>query len=84
MTVRIDHEGAKSVLTMSDASGKLARMCLRLVEFKFDIVNRAGINHQAADALPILVTTGTDNMKMGDEAPVLNIKPEKIQSVHSV
>lgn len=46
-----DHEALRWILKMSDATGKLDRWSLRLQEIALYVVNRAGINNQATDAL---------------------------------
>ena len=56
---------------MADATGKLARWQLRLSELEFDVVHRAVIKHQAADALSRLETSGADDSSLQDEIPVL-------------
>ena len=68
-TVRTDHDSLKWVLNLADAKGRLARWRLRLSEFDFDVEHRAGVKHQAADALSRMETTGLDTRPLGDEIP---------------
>ena len=68
-TVRTDHDSLRWVLNLADAKGRLARWRLRLSEFDFDVEHRAGIKHQAADALSRMTTTGLDTTPLGDDIP---------------
>lgn len=52
---------------------KPVRWRLHLSEFEFDIIHRAGIKHQAVDALSQLKTKGVDTMPLQNEVPVLTI-----------
>lgn len=56
---------------MVKAIDKLARRCLRLSEFVFDVVHSAGIKQQAADELSRLKTKGEEVTPLNDEVPVL-------------
>lgn len=58
---------------MSDASGKLERWSLRLSEFAFDIVHRAGFRNEAVDAHSKLSTVWSAKSNLNDEIPVLRI-----------
>lgn len=58
---------------MTDNSGKLACWRLRLVEFELDAVHRAGVKHQAADAVSRLPTTGIDDTPLHDDVQVLKL-----------
>lgn len=51
VTVRTHHAALKSVFTMSDASGELARWRLRLSQLEFGVVHYASSELQAADAM---------------------------------
>lgn len=73
LTVWIDHDELKGILSLTDPTSKLARWQLQLKEFKFDVLHCAGINHQAAEALSPLKTTRTDQTSIEDELPVLFI-----------
>lgn len=61
---------------MADATGKLAQECLRLSEFEFFIVHRAGIKHEAADALSRRQSSCDGETPLDDEIPILTI-PQK-------
>jgi len=79
-TLRTDHESLRWILNLSDASGKLQRWRLRLLEFEFDVVHRPGIKHQAADALSRLNTQGEDEEPLEDEVPTLLIATEAVEA----
>lgn len=68
-TVRTDHSALRWILSLTESTGRLARWRLRLLQYDFDITHRAGIKHQAPDALSRLPTTASD------ESPVLNDLP---------
>lgn len=68
-TVWTDHKAYKWHLTISDAFAKLARWTLWLSENEFNIVHRARIKLQAADALSELPTDGCDKTKLIDDIP---------------
>lgn len=42
-----------------------------MLEFDYDIVHRAGVNHQAADALSRLPSDRTDKTLLEDDLPLL-------------
>lgn len=48
----------KRALDLTNATGGLTQWSLRLPDFDFDVVHRAGLKHLAADALSRLTTTG--------------------------
>lgn len=60
LTMRTDHDFVKWIKNLTDSSGRLASSCLRLSKYEFNVVNRAEIWHQAADALSRLHTTDED------------------------
>lgn len=62
---------------MTEATGKLAGWALRLSELEYDVVNRPGVNNQAADELCRMETKGTDDTELSDELPILTMKCEK-------
>lgn len=58
---------------MRDASSKLARWHLRLLQFELYIVHESRIKQLAADPLSFLHTTGTDESPLGDNILVLTL-----------
>lgn len=50
--IRTDHDSFYWIQNYADTTGKLAQCQLHLCKFQFDVIHRAGIEHQAADALP--------------------------------
>lgn len=56
-TVWTDHQALRWILGLEESSGRFLRLLLTLMETAFDIVHRAGIVHQAADALSRWPTT---------------------------
>lgn len=61
---------------MTDSSGKIAQWRLRLSEFDFIIVHRAGSKQQAADALSRLDTNGNDGSPPDEDLPVFTIRSQ--------
>lgn len=59
--VRTDHNSLKWVLNLTEITDKLERWHLRISEFDFDVIHRAGIKHQAADTRSRLRTNWEDN-----------------------
>lgn len=70
--IRTNH-ALRWILNLGDATGKLARWHLRLMEFHFEVIHRARVNHQAAESLSRLHTNGTDDRDIDSEIPVLAI-----------
>lgn len=60
-------------LKLTDSTRIHAHWCLRLSEYAFDVVRRAGIKRQAAEALSRLQTTGEDPTLPEKDFPVLAI-----------
>lgn len=58
---------------MADNTGRIARWHLRLSEYDFDIIQRAGVKHQAAGALSRLQTTGKDDTPPEVDLPLIAI-----------
>lgn len=58
--VRTDQKVLKCLITMTDPNGRLARWRLRVLEFGFDIVRRAGVKLQVAGALSCPMTSRGD------------------------
>ena len=78
-TVRTDHSPLKWLLNLKDSTGRLARWRLRLSPFDYDVVHKAGLKHQAPDALSRLTTTGMDDSPIDDEIP--DWAPESIDAL---
>lgn len=73
LTIRTDHDSLRWILNLTGATGRLARWQLCLSEFDSDVIHRAGVIHQAADALPRLPTGGTDKTTLENERPIAYI-----------
>ena len=73
-TLRTDHDSLRWIMNLSDASGRLQRWRLRLADFEYDVVHRAGIKHQAADALSRMPTDGSDQTPLDDAIPTLAVE----------
>lgn len=76
------------MLHFSYASGRLARLHLRLSEFHFDVVLRAGVTHQAADAMSRFCTDCVETTNLDDNLSVCNVENtlapgEEINYVHA-
>lgn len=65
---------------MAETTGKLARWCLRLLEFGLNSVNRAEIKRQAAEALSRLKSKGEDKTTIDNEGPYLTVSQELFTS----
>lgn len=72
--VRTDHHASRWILILADATGKRARWRLRLLESDFEIVLRAGVKYQAANALSRFVTRGDVTNAIRDDIPVLVVQ----------
>lgn len=70
-TIRRDHDSLLWTLTMSDATGKLPRWRLHLSEIEYDVVHRARIKNQAADALLRFEMTDPDDRELEDKIQTL-------------
>lgn len=75
-TMRMDHEALRWIVATAETTGKLSRWSLGLSEFDFDIMLRAGVKNQAADALLHLMISGEDKKILDDEVRVLTILQE--------
>lgn len=69
----------KRLLSMTDATGELARWRLRLFEFEFDAVHRTGVKYKAADALSLFETVGGDTKRLENNFPVMIIFAQDTQ-----
>lgn len=66
----------KWILNLTANSGQLARSQIRLPEYNFDAVLRAGSRHQAANALYFLKTTAEDHTIL-DKIPIVTVNEQK-------
>ena len=68
--VRTDHQALKWMMTVSDASARLMRWRLRLMECDYEVIYRPGRVHQVPDALSRLEQPETDeNQEVDDDIP---------------
>lgn len=72
-SIRTDYHSLKWILNKTDSTGRLARWRLQLSKFAFDVNHRAGVRHQAADALFCLQATGEVDTPLEDDLPLLGI-----------
>lgn len=70
-TAKTDRYALKWILNLEEATGKLARRRLRLMKYDFEIIHRAGVNHQAADTLSTLDTERKDASDVANDIPVM-------------
>lgn len=49
--IQTDHNALEWLFNLTDAAGRLAPWCLRLLQFDFDVIHHAGMKFQIADAL---------------------------------
>lgn len=70
-TICEDHDALKWIINMVEATCRLVCWRLRLSGFEFDVVQRASIKSQAADALSRTETGGTINTDLDDDLPEL-------------
>lgn len=59
-------ESLKTIVNVSDLTGKLGRWRLQFLGCEFDVIPSPWIKHQAADALLPLTTTGTNQTTIDD------------------
>lgn len=69
--IRTDHEELRWLLTSDDASRRLARCLIRLLEFDFKVIHRSGTKQLALDALSLLKTERGRKTNLDEEQPVL-------------
>lgn len=71
---------------MADATGKVVRWRRRLSEFDFQVFQRTGIRHHAADIISRLSSIRMDESLLEEDVPVLTItdtKPEREKPKHT-
>lgn len=85
-TVRTDHDSLKWILNLTDSTSQLARCCVCLSEYDFNVVHLAGKKHEGADALSRLRTTVEDQMHLDDDLPVPAIDEQENgeQTIHVI
>lgn len=71
--VRTDQNALWWILTLANATDKLARCCFQLMEYSSDLVHRNGVKHQAPDALSRLLRKGMEGSNINDEIPEMVI-----------
>lgn len=54
---------------------KVRKLATKNSKIRLDVIHRAGIKHQATDALSPPKTTGEDETPIKDEIPVLSVTP---------
>jgi len=70
-TVRTDHQALRWICNTTDSSGRLMRWRLRLSEFTFDVVYKAGASLYTTDFLSRAGTDALDDSDLEDEIPCL-------------
>lgn len=68
-----DHDVLTWILSLADATRKLAQWRLRLSEMEFDVAHCARIEHQSVDERSRLSTTGKDCTPIDDALPVMGV-----------
>lgn len=76
-TILANHDSCKWILNLPDSTGRLAQWRVRLWEYDFDVLHRAGIRHQANDAKSRLQTTGEHKTHLDEDLPLLAIDEEE-------
>lgn len=72
-TLKTDHNSLKGILNLMDSSERIACRCLRLLEYEFDVVHRAGIKREALAGISRLPTTGEDRTPLKDDLHMLAV-----------
>lgn len=62
----MNHNAPKSMLNLTDSTGKLVWSLLHMSELEFDAAPRAGIKDKGAEALSFLRTIRTDQTQIKD------------------
>lgn len=84
ISVRTEHNKLNRILSLTDSTGRLARWLLRLSKFEFDVIHRAGVKPQTADALSRLPTAEEDRTVLDDDLPVPAIEASNSNSFDTV
>lgn len=71
-----DYDLVKSVRDLGYMTARLARLGLHLCKLDFSVVDRAGLKHQATDALFCFQTTGANSQLIDDDLPVAAIETD--------
>lgn len=71
-TITKDHQALKWIPDISGSSGHLACWSQLFVEFGFEIRDRPGRKHMAADSLTHLATEQPDKSDLYDDIPTYN------------
>lgn len=66
-----DHDVLKWIHNLAHSADKVERWRLRLTALEIYFVHRAGIKHQAAEALLQLKATGANQVQMEKDIPIL-------------
>lgn len=69
LTIRTDDKSLEWMLKLADVLGRFAWWRLCFSKLEYEVVNRAGIKNQAADALSRIETTGADTDSIEDNLP---------------
>lgn len=73
LTARSDHIAAKWNLDLVDSAGRLARQQLRLMDYTFALLYRAGMKHQNFKSLWRLPTNLTEYSDINDDITVMAV-----------
>lgn len=68
-TICTDHFSFRWVLSLADSTPRLKWWKLRLLDFDFEVLHRAGIKYQAADALSRVCIKGSDKSPLEYDIP---------------
>lgn len=71
LTIQIDHTSLLRSLDLADNIGCLAGWLLRMSKFKFEIVHKASVEHQALDSPQLLLPVGTNTSTLEANLPLL-------------
>lgn len=82
-TLRICYHAPHWILDLDDATGTLARWRPRLMKFDFEIIHRAGIKNQAANALSRLPMNGSDCTLLEDNISIMVVTWSNMEALNS-